>query len=85
MQLESASPGRTRLSRLLAEVEATKRRAKEEAIRRDERAKVQAMKWEDLEGYLGNNATAVHDVRRLKWEMMSMQREIGECVLCAMD
>ncbi len=44
-----------------------------------EKSKLQKMKWEELEGYLGMQATAVHDFRRLRWELMSLQRETGGC------
>ena len=44
LQLERASPLRTRLTRLVEEVEKTRRTQKEIAIRNEEKAKLQKMK-----------------------------------------
>jgi len=35
--------------------------------------------WEELEGYLGDEAAPVREFRKLKWEMMQLKKAVGEC------
>lgn len=60
-------------------MEANRRKQKEMKLLMEEKAKLQKMKWDELEKYLGNQATAVQEFRALTWEKMSLQREMGRC------
>ncbi|GFH28041.1 uncharacterized protein HaLaN_26457, partial [Haematococcus lacustris] len=75
LEQESRSPARSRLTRLVEEVEQTKRQQKEVAIRQEEKAKLQKMKWDELESYLGQQAAVVQEWRKLNWDVISLQRD----------
>lgn len=42
-------------------------------------------RWEELEGYLGEQAAAVQHVRRLSWDITCLKRDMGERVGLAVD
>ncbi len=46
---------------------------------------VQAMDFATLERYLGHQATVIKEFRRLQWEKMTLDREMGECLLHALS